>query len=624
MSNARNLGNRATEIVSVRDYGARGDGVTDDTAAFLAALAAARTVFVPDGHYILSDTIDITNRRLYGTKRTASETYNSSTGGVMLEFVMASTATQAITFGGFFFLEKMTVKRSGANIRGPILQLSTVAGGERNSYLKDLLLFGGSSLIYNPNTNSQYLYSCLFENIELGNYSQYGWNVYGPGNSGNVWINIYSTSWLSYPSSKNSATAFMSLTGNWGDGFMSQINCEWVNLVDSCFLFNGFETLTIASVHVEGVELQSGSAIFNFLPAGLGSKYFISNVAIYTTTFLGNNVKLWQFSNDLNENMYIHCVGLRTRNNTTNGYVSYFAYRNGSITNETPTLKVEQYTTDGAFPSSYNYVPVSGTPTQPQIIQELNGVYSPTQVLIGGSNATSYSLGLNKNGPYVANIGSYNTSMVSIVNVNGTATGANAAACVMVVNKDATSSRSINAAGTLNASGADYAEYMLKSGDFTIGKGDICGINGQGLLTNVFSEAVTFAVKSTDPSYVGGDVWGAAAGPMPVPAERLESESDEEYKARCDAFMTTDLGYLKWAERLEAERQKVDRIAFAGQVPVNVDGAKPGDYIVPVDDNGLISGIAVGDPTFEQYRFSVGRVIAINPDGTAKIVVIIH
>ncbi len=52
MSNARNLGNRATEIVSVRDYGARGDGVTDDTTAVQAAIATGKSVYFPAGNYI--------------------------------------------------------------------------------------------------------------------------------------------------------------------------------------------------------------------------------------------------------------------------------------------------------------------------------------------------------------------------------------------------------------------------------------------------------------------------------------------------------------------------------------------------------------------------------------------
>ena len=63
------------------------------------------------------------------------------------------------------------------------------------------------------------------------------------------------------------------------------------------------------------------------------------------------------------------------------------------------------------------------------------------------------------------------------------------------------------ASGTINASGADYAEYMTKSGNFTLAKGDVCGVNSEGKLTNVFADAISFVVKSTDPSYVGGDKW---------------------------------------------------------------------------------------------------------------------
>jgi len=170
-----------------------------------------------------------------------------------------------------------------------------------------------------------------------------------------------------------------------------------------------------------------------------------------------------------------------------------------------------------------------------------------------------------------------------------TSGGYSTAAAGIWVGKNSSNSRSINAGGTVNASGADYAEYMEKAGEFVIAKGDVCGVDANGKLTNVYADAVAFVVKSTNPSYVGGDSWGA--------------------------------GYKDDPEGLEAARQKVDRIAFSGQVPVNVLGAMPGQYIVPVNDNGAIKGVAVSNPSFEQYQMAIGKVIAIEDDGRARIIV---
>lgn len=47
------------KMMSVKRYGAKGDGSTDDTAAFQAALAAERVVYVPGGTYVLNDTLVI-------------------------------------------------------------------------------------------------------------------------------------------------------------------------------------------------------------------------------------------------------------------------------------------------------------------------------------------------------------------------------------------------------------------------------------------------------------------------------------------------------------------------------------------------------------------------------------
>lgn len=262
--------------------------------------------------------------------------------------------------------------------------------------------------------------------------------------------------------------------------------------------------------------------------------------------------------------------------------------------------------------------------------------------------------------------------------------GANTANASLRINKDGTTGRSINAAGTVNASGADYAEYMRKSPSCgQVAKGDVIGINASGELTDRFSEAVSFAIKSTDPSYVGGDVWGSeeALGisePIqPVlesddlvtaresaesqamselnatresisrkeldddaTAEELKVASDTYNQAIADALSTFnnamdaraaqhssamaqyDLDLANYREALESERKHWDRVAFSGRVPVNCSGAVAGDYLVPADDGiGGITVQALKSPSFEQYMLAVGKVVDVEDDGRPLVIV---
>jgi hypothetical protein len=202
--------------------------------------------------------------------------------------------------------------------------------------------------------------------------------------------------------------------------------------------------------------------------------------------------------------------------------------------------------------------------------------------------------------------------------------GGSGAATGLRMGKNSSTLRSINAGGTINASGADYAEYMTKADNFTINKGDVCGIDVNGKLTNVFANAVSFVVKSTNPSYVGGDTWGTeeALNLFAPTIPKRTDETDEEWETK-ETKYETDLATYKTqlTPLLENARQKVDRIAFSGQVPVNVTNATVGQYIIPVNDNGSIKGQAISNPTFEQYMSSIGKVIAIESDGRAKIIV---
>ncbi len=73
---ARTLAARAADIINVLDYGAAGDGITDDTAAIQAALDATPSgtaVYMPAGTYVITGQINVNGKGILGAGVEATE-----------------------------------------------------------------------------------------------------------------------------------------------------------------------------------------------------------------------------------------------------------------------------------------------------------------------------------------------------------------------------------------------------------------------------------------------------------------------------------------------------------------------------------------------------------------------
>lgn len=111
---ARSLANRFADVLNVKDFGAIGNGVTDDTAAIQAAInfaisAGGTQVYFDTGNYLVSSTITINGSvSLYGIFERSRIRANFSNGDVLV----VNGATSEVDFSGLL-IESNVGKRTG-------------------------------------------------------------------------------------------------------------------------------------------------------------------------------------------------------------------------------------------------------------------------------------------------------------------------------------------------------------------------------------------------------------------------------------------------------------------------------------------------------------------------------
>lgn len=105
-------------FVSVKDYGAVGDGATDDRAAIQAALDASLHVFIPPGNYLINGALSLRDFQvLRGAGLYGNSDGNQATGATKLLFTGTAGAciTQADTTTAFLHagMSDMTIRATG-------------------------------------------------------------------------------------------------------------------------------------------------------------------------------------------------------------------------------------------------------------------------------------------------------------------------------------------------------------------------------------------------------------------------------------------------------------------------------------------------------------------------------
>jgi len=133
--------------VNVRDFGAKGDGETDDTQAFLSAIAQHKNIYVPQGWYRITETIKmqpgtkLIGLHPFGTQFIIKESEPAFSGFGGPKAMVESSE------GGDDILNGIGICTGGYNYRA--VGCKWMAG--ENSYMNDVKYVGGHGTMRRPN-----------------------------------------------------------------------------------------------------------------------------------------------------------------------------------------------------------------------------------------------------------------------------------------------------------------------------------------------------------------------------------------------------------------------------------------------------------------------------------------
>jgi hypothetical protein len=272
----RNIEDRFADVVNVKDFGAVGDGVTDDTAAIQSAINSGygKAVYIPAGTYLVTSTINISgsNITIYG------DGYNSiinRTGNYGNTFYFHSGSSQVLLDIGF---HKLQIRSQGLTTTGAHVFIDGVSRMNISEiYIRDGFIGFQFNGLTAANISKIYL---VFTNL------------YGGSTTGRKYMSFSNASLATKKSSGDVFVTDFNLRGN-TDNQITQYGLEVIS-ADGLWFENGhIGNTTTANIHINANTPE----MLNLL--------FFSNVmtdegTLYSVLFDGNTPPVYnliQFSN---------------------------------------------------------------------------------------------------------------------------------------------------------------------------------------------------------------------------------------------------------------------------------------------------------------------------------------
>ena len=251
-------------FVSLMSYGAKGDGVTDDTMAFKWAVQSGKGVFVPAGEFLISETISMDSRVVVG----------AGEGKRIITFTGEDPRKPIILAGSYTSLRDLTIRFADGLVTGEeqlgdrtAILTGASWGMQRGASLRRVTLENVGTGVYSANEKDAIVkesgaheggaFSVTFEDLTIRDFSYRGFCFTGDVRTGNVFRNLYFTS-------RFDADSAVYLHGEESETVLDGLIVENVRAARPVYMF-GMRALKAGNISLYNIESTvEGNALIAF------------------------------------------------------------------------------------------------------------------------------------------------------------------------------------------------------------------------------------------------------------------------------------------------------------------------------------------------------------------------